>query len=289
MTPAEFIAKWRHVDLKERSAAQEHFIDLCRLLGHPSPAEADPTGERFCFEKGIAKQGGGDGFADVWKQGFFGWEYKGKHKDLNAAYSQLLLYRDAIIDLSDPASLKEPEWPRVDFIVGNPPFLGGKMLRRELGDAYLDALFSLWNGRVPHEADLCCYWFEKARAHLAAGGCLRAGLLATQGIRGGANREVLTRIQETCNIFWAVSDKDWVLDGANVHISMVAFDTGEDASRTLDGNAVATINPNLTAMADTTRVKPIPSNLNLAFMGTTKGGKFDIGAHLALNLERTKT
>lgn len=96
MTVAEFIAKWRHVDLKERSAAQEHFLDLCHLLGHPTPAEADPTGERFCFEKGIAKHGGGDGFADVWKKGFFGWEYKGKHKDLNAAYNQLLLYRDAL-------------------------------------------------------------------------------------------------------------------------------------------------------------------------------------------------
>jgi len=81
MTVAEFIAKWRKVELKERSAAQENFIDLCNV---------------FCFEKGISKHGGGDGFADVWKKDFFGWEYKGKHKDLNAAYNQLLLYRDAL-------------------------------------------------------------------------------------------------------------------------------------------------------------------------------------------------
>jgi len=96
MTIQEFIAKWRKVELKERSAAQEHFIDLCRLVGHPTPAEADPTGESFCFEKGAAKHGGGDGFADVWKRGHFGWEYKGKHKDLTAAYDQLLRYRDAL-------------------------------------------------------------------------------------------------------------------------------------------------------------------------------------------------
>jgi type II restriction/modification system DNA methylase subunit YeeA len=96
MTVAEFIAKWRKVDLKERSAAQEHFLDLCHVFDHPTPAEADPTGEKFCFEKGAAKHGGGDGFADVWKRGFFGWEYKGKHKDLNAAYDQLLRYRDAL-------------------------------------------------------------------------------------------------------------------------------------------------------------------------------------------------
>ena len=96
MNVAEFIAKWSKVELKERSAAQEHFLNLCELVGHPTPAAADPTGENFCFEKGTTKHGGGDGFADVWKRGFFGWEYKGKHKDLAAAYNQLLLYRDAL-------------------------------------------------------------------------------------------------------------------------------------------------------------------------------------------------
>ena len=86
MTISEFIAKWRKVELKERSAAQEHFIDLCNVFEHPTPAAADPTGENFCFEKGAAKHAGGDGFADVWKRGSFGFEYKGKHKDLAAAY-----------------------------------------------------------------------------------------------------------------------------------------------------------------------------------------------------------
>jgi hypothetical protein len=65
MNARDFIAKWKHVELKERSAAQEHFIDPCRLLGHPTPAEADPTGASFCFEKGGEKLGGGNGFADV--------------------------------------------------------------------------------------------------------------------------------------------------------------------------------------------------------------------------------
>ena len=50
MTPHEFIAKWRASELKERSASQEHFIDLCRLLGEPTPAEADPAGETYCFD-----------------------------------------------------------------------------------------------------------------------------------------------------------------------------------------------------------------------------------------------
>ena len=47
MAPGDFIAKWRASEFKERSAAQEHFIDLCRLLDEPTPAEADPAGERL--------------------------------------------------------------------------------------------------------------------------------------------------------------------------------------------------------------------------------------------------
>ena len=90
ISPQEFVNKWREVTLKERSAAQEHFIDLCHLVGHETPAEADPTGERFGFEAGASKTQGGQGYADVWKRGFFAWEYKGKHADLDKAYQQLL-------------------------------------------------------------------------------------------------------------------------------------------------------------------------------------------------------
>jgi len=659
---SEFIAKWKKAELKERSAAQEHFIDLCRLLNHPTPAEADPTGATFCFEKGATKHGGGDGFADVWKKDFFGWEYKGKHKDLVAAYDQLLLYRDAlanppllvlcdldriivhtnftktvsatheipldklgeqrsleilravffdpeklrpgktseaitqdaarqfagiaeamrkrglnsgqvahfldrivfclfaedigllpdmifsritdkaagdparfsrfvgqlfeamstggefglesirhfngnlfddasvleltadevrwitdaaaldwsavdpsifgtlfergldpskrsqlgahftgkediellvnavvmqplsrewdetklvvetllttgkkkpgskrtkplsaspqkkargeaeslihrflvrlqtvkvldpacgsgnflyvtlqklkdmekavilysmdqglgsflplvgpwqlfgieinpyahdlaqmtvwigwlqwirfngfgspqepilrpmkgnfqcrdsIVDLSDPANPGEPDWPKVDFIVGNPPFLGGKLLRRNLGDEYVDKMLACWKGRVPAEADLCCYWFEKARAHVQKKRCKRAGLLATQGIRGGANREALNRVKESGNIFWAVSDKDWILEGANVHVSLIGFDDGEEETRLLDGQTVANINPNLSSAADITQARVLDENKGIPFMGDTKVGPFDIPEELA--------
>ena len=96
MTPYDFIAKWRAAELKERSASQEHFIDLCRLLGEPTPAEADPTGEAYCFERGARKDTGGDGWADVWKRHHFAWEYKGKRADLDAAFGQLRLYALAL-------------------------------------------------------------------------------------------------------------------------------------------------------------------------------------------------
>jgi hypothetical protein len=667
MTIPEFIAKWRKVELKERSAAQEHFIDLCRIIEHPTPAEADPSGASFCFEKGVSKHGGGEGFADVWKRGFFGWEYKGLHKDLDAAYDQLLRYRDAlenppllvlcdlnriivrtnftgtvsatheitletlaeprnieilravfhrpealrpgktsaavtqeaasrfaeiaesmrgrgvepaetahfldrivfclfaedigllpdqlftrivdksagdpanfkrlisqlfeamadggdfgletirhfngslfdgaacpeltpdeirriadtarmdwsavdpsifgtlfergldpakrsqlgahftgkediellvdavvmqplrgewtetsllierllasgkksppnaetpakspspaalrkargeaqsilhrfltrlqtvtvldpacgsgnflyvalqalkdlekevilfsmdrdlgaflplvgpwqlhgieinpyahdlaqmtvwigwlqwirfngfgspqdpilramegnfqcrdaILDLSDPAHPKEPTWPKVDFIIGNPPFLGGNRIRKELGDGYVDALFILYDKRLPAFSDLCCYWFERARAHIADGKCSRAGLLATQGIRGGANREVLKRIKDSGDIFWAISDKDWILDGANVHVSMVAFDKGVEVQRTLDGSPATSINPDLSRGADTTSAQQLQSNKGICFMGPSAKASFDIDGATARHM-----
>ena len=96
MTRQEFIHKWRPSQLRERQASQEHFIDLCRLLEEPTPAEIDSEGTSYCFDYGASKIGGKDGFADVWKKGYFGWEYKGKHKDLIAAYKQLKDYDDAL-------------------------------------------------------------------------------------------------------------------------------------------------------------------------------------------------
>jgi len=96
LSPQEFVAKWRSATLKESAGSQEHFLDVCRLVGHPTPAEADPAGHAFTFEAGAEKLGGGEGFADVWKRGFFAWEYKGKHADLDKAYEQLQRYRESL-------------------------------------------------------------------------------------------------------------------------------------------------------------------------------------------------
>ena len=109
MTPAEFKKKWSRFTGKESSAYQEHFTDLCRLLGQPTPIEADPSGnDFFCFQKGVIKNFGAldldeggkpkKGFADVWRKDCFGWEYKGKHKDLDEAYRQLQLYRESLLN-----------------------------------------------------------------------------------------------------------------------------------------------------------------------------------------------
>ena len=102
VNPIEFQRKWIGVELKERSASQEHFLDICRRTGHQTPAEMDPTGDTFTFERGASKSIGGQGWADVWYRGHFAWEYKGPHKDLVKACDQLLRYKN---DLENPPLL----------------------------------------------------------------------------------------------------------------------------------------------------------------------------------------
>jgi type II restriction/modification system DNA methylase subunit YeeA len=188
---------------------------------------------------------------------------------------------DALLDLSDPVHPQEATWPDAAVVVGNPPFLGGKLLRTGLGDSYVDTLFGVYEGRVAAEADLCAYWHERARQQIAAHHLKRAGLLATQGIRGGANRRTLERVKDTGDIFFAYADEPWVLAGAAVHISFVGQDDGSETDHTLDGHAVADINPDLTSGLDLTVARRLQENLGLAFMGDTKGGPFDIDAAAA--------
>ena len=188
---------------------------------------------------------------------------------------------DAILARDEDGTLREPDWPEADVIVGNPPFLGGKRLRAELHDTYVDDLFALYRDRVAREADLVAYWFEKARAEIEVGRAKRAGLLATNSIRGGANRLVLARIRETGGIFFAESDRPWILNGAAVRVSMVGFDDGTETEKTLDGAPVATINPDLTGALDLTEARTLRENFGIAFMGDTKVGPFDISGDLA--------
>ena len=80
-----FRSKWKRVTSRERQATQEHFIDLCHLVSHQTPNDYDPSGTRFAFEMGAGKTSGGQGWADVAKLTYFGWEYKGRDHDLDKA------------------------------------------------------------------------------------------------------------------------------------------------------------------------------------------------------------
>jgi hypothetical protein len=191
---------------------------------------------------------------------------------------------DALLDLSDPTKPREAEWPAAEFIVGNPPFLGDKLMIANLGEDYTEALRSVFRDRLPGMSDLCAYWHEKARALIAAKRLTRAGLLATQAIRHGASRVVLDRINESGAIFFAYADEPWVLAGAAVHISFVGQDDGRDTERTLNGHPVLGINANLTAGLDLTRARRLRENLGIAFQGPVKVGPFEIDGPTALKM-----
>ena len=178
----------------------------------------------------------------------------------------------------------EPEWPAADAIIGNPPFLGGKLLNTHLGEDYVSRIFKVYAGRVPAEADLVCYWFVKAGEHLDALRAKRVGLVSTNSIRGGANRRALRTAIEGRPIFEAWSDEPWVIDGAAVRVSLVCFARPEDGStreRRLDGEPVDAVHADLTARrggagVDLTGVGRLYRNMGVAFMGDTKGGPFDV-------------
>ncbi|HEU5015767.1 MAG TPA: DNA methyltransferase [Roseiflexaceae bacterium] len=198
-----------------------------------------------------------------------------------------IVQMDALMAFDDAGQPCAPAWPEADVIVGNPPFVGGNKVRQELGDAYVDALFRLYDGRVPAFADLVTYFFERARALIEAGEVQRAGLLATNSIRGGANRKVLERIKQSGDIFMAWSDRPWILDGAAVRVSMVGFDGGQHADATqsmqpmLNGAPVAAINADLTGDVNLAAAKHLVENETICFRSDEKGGPFDIDAETA--------
>lgn len=218
---------------------------------------------------------------------------------------------------SKPVRRTEAIWPKVDAIIGNPPFLGGSKMREELGDDYTEALRAEYAGRVPGGADLVCYWFAKAHA-CVNGNATRAGLVATNSIRQSTNRPVLERIVADGEIYNAWSDQEWVNEGAAVRVSIVCFEgnastshrhierseisavVGREETSTadssakaprhdkfLDGRVVTRINADLTgddvgaSALDITQAKPLKQNAGRSFPGSKKHGAFDIDGELA--------
>ncbi len=211
--------------------------------------------------------------------GYLQWNYLNQVSDRQ----QPILERLDTIRLQDALLDGEQEtvWPEADFIVGNPPFLGNYRMREELGDEYTVKLRKLFEDRVPGFADFVCYWFEKARAQIAGGKTQRAGLIATNSIRGGANRRVLERIKDTGDIFTAWSDEPWVLEGAAVRVSMIVFDDGSALQKSLNGQSVPAIHADLTSNIDMKDAKRLTENVGISFEGVKAMGPFDITADVA--------
>lgn len=174
------------------------------------------------------------------------------------------------------------EWPKADVVVGNPPFLGGKKLLAELGPDYVAKLRTAHSDDLSNFADLVCFWFVKAWGQIKDGNLHRAGLVTTNSIRGGANREALKPIVDGGRIFTAWSDEDWTLDGAAVRVSMVCFDRAAGTEARLDNKTVPRIFSDLTgSSADTTAAVRLTENASRSFVGIQKTGDFNIPGELA--------
>lgn len=173
------------------------------------------------------------------------------------------------------------QWPPADVIVGNPPYLGAKLMKRRLGVEMTEAIRTLYVGRLPGFTDLVCYWFENARAMIETGAVVRAGLVATNSIRKNTNLPVLHRIAATTRFFEAWSEEQWTVDGAAVDVSLICFgDVGEEPAR-LDGEVVPGLNPDLTTGLNLTKARALRENRNGAFLGIQKSGPFDVPGEVA--------
>jgi len=159
MTPEQFVAKWKASTRSERAAAQEQFIDLCHMLGEPTPGD-DPTGEHFAFEKGASKTTGAGGWADVWKAGHFAWENKSKGKDLRTAFAQLQQYSGAL---------------------GNPPLL-------VVSDIQTFRIHTAWTNTVSKVYELTLDDLLDAKGR----DILKAVLSDPERLRPGLTRQALT-------------------------------------------------------------------------------------------------
>ena len=189
--------------------------------------------------------------------------------------------RDAILAEDEAGNPIPADWPKAEFIVGNPPFLGAKKMRGELSGSYIKQLRQAWADALDGRVDLCVYWHEAARRAISAGKTACAGLLATQNIRGSFSRPVLQRIVDSGAILSAYANEGWVNEGAAIRIAIVVQDDGSGSDRTLDGEPVSAINADLTSGSDLTLARPLDENSGYAFVGVQRTGPFDISPSLA--------
>ncbi len=177
----------------------------------------------------------------------------------------------------------EAQWPVADAIIGNPPFLGAKLMQSRLGIETTSRLRATFADRLPGFTDLVCYWFEKARAAIVSGASQRAGLVATNSIAKNTNLPVLKRIHHDLVIYEAWRDERWTVEGAAVRVALICFASAASVPglRQLDGEIVPSINPNLTTGVDVSQAGVLPTNRGRSLLGIQKSGPFDVPGNIA--------
>ncbi len=290
-----YIALKQLLDLQKEVATFASEVGTARLIPSASPAQLHGI-EINAYAHELAQATVWIGYIQWLQENGYGFPSEPILKPI-----ETIVEMDAVLAYDEAGNPVEPEWPEADVVIGNPPFLGRSKLRSELGDRYTEAIWQVYEGRVPHGADLVCYWFERTRAQIEQGQTNRAGLLATQAIRAGANRQVLERIKDSGDIFYAQADRPWILEGADVRVSMVGFDDGSETERYLNlrkddlaelayknTQRVEFINADLTSLTDVTQANRLSENYKIAFMGTKKVGPFDLNAETAQVLLNAK-
>lgn len=193
--------------------------------------------------------------------------------------------RDALVHYEDAQQgWQEAVWPDADVVVGNPPFLGGKSMKRTLGDVATDVLRRVYHGRITPFSDLVCYWFEKSRAMIADGRLRRSGFVSTKAIAKNVNLPVLQKLAVDAQIYDAWQNEPWVVNGAAVRVSLVCFAAQEESIQRLclNGQRVSKINANLTSGQDTSSVTKLSENAKSVFIGVQQSGPLSVDRLLAI-------
>lgn len=212
--------------------------------------------------------------------------------------------RAPVTELVNP---RRAPWPKADFVVGNPPFLGTKRMRAALGDGYVDALRATYADAVEDNADLVMIWWHRAAELLKAGKVRRFGLITTNSISQAFNRRVVARhLDAGVRIVWAIADHPWTdsESGAAVRIAMTVCSAEAESARlviveseqsagpgheeadvVLRVDPAARIHADLRAGGDITAAVPLRANGGIASMGVAlHGAGFILGPEDAARL-----
>jgi len=192
---------------------------------------------------------------------------------------------EATLSYTEHRGARSAEWPQADFIVGNPPYIGGTRMRDALGDGYVDALRTVYP-EMREGADFVMYWWARAAAEVAANRAIRVGLITTNSITQSRNRTVVeAATRGPARVLWAISDHPWTDEegGAAVRVAMTVIgrDSGVVTAVTVDDRGSVVIeqhakemNSDLTVHADVASIagQPLKANAGMSFLGFLVNG-----------------
>lgn len=174
-------------------------------------------------------------------------------------------------------------WPRADFVVGNPPFIGNKRMRDALGDGYVQALRRAWPG-VPESADFVMYWWQHAADLVRTGALSRFGLITTNSVTMIFNRKVIELQQAATpplHLAFAIPDHPWVdsAQGAAVRVAMTVGTREALSGRLLQSAAEAQSDQGEFAVSFDERLGEIHADLSV---GARVVGALRLAANMGL-------